>query len=245
MNNSHNLNEIYETMKINNMNKINSNGFIYDNLLKVLIDNRYCQAIFSMISKKNSFFTKSFDELQKLLISEIDNGILYKLENNDYELFGTLHFTFMQQLSFKDFHILPDEIVKKHSKILKDILVLPFKIYFTKIICISTGLCICGYPDININLIRDQYREKCKENNIELNEPYYNNIIHCTLFRFTEKIDHNKFIEKFKYFLNNDLDYGYVIINNFHMGKGTWKLNNNEIIIDYTLDSRNESTESG
>ena len=80
-----------------------------------------------------------------------------------------------------------------------------------------------------------EYREKCKSANLEIKEPYYNNIVHATLFRFTKKLDPTIFMKKFEYYLNNNINYGYVTIDNFNIGYGTWKLNSNEIVINHTI----------
>ena len=222
-------------MVVNNRNKININGFIHDSLLIEEKDNRFCQAIFSIISD-NKHLTYNFNNLFDLLLNE-NCGILYKINNDNYKAFGSLHFTFMQQISFNDFNNdqLSLEELKLHHDILKDIIVLPFNIHYNKLICTQTNLALCGYPDIDINSLRDKYRDRCKFYNLKLKEPYYNDIIHSTLFRFTNETDHEIFIKKYEYYLNNDIDYGYVTIDHFNIGNGTWKLNPNEIIINYKI----------
>ena len=228
------LENIYYIMKNNNLDKINKDGFQYDNQLLQKKDDRYCQAIFSIIPKQNSHFTKEFDTLFELLSGE-NVGIVYKVNNDNYKSAGTFHFTFLQQLSFANFEELPENILAKHYDILKSILKLPFKIMYNKVIAVPSGLVLCGEADIDINKMRNDYRQKCKENNLVIIEPYLNNIVHSTLFRFVNKVNTTEFLKKYEYYLGKDIDYGYVIIDHFHIGKGTWKLNPNEIVINYSI----------
>ena len=231
------LRNIYDNMIINNLQKINQNGFQYDNLLTNEYDKRYCQAVFSIPLLKNSFLTKKFYELLNLLDNEFD-GVTYHIDNNKYVSKGTFHFTFIQQLSFSSFVELPNDIMEQHHILLSNILksYLPFKIYFNKLIAVPNGLVLCGYADIDINMLRDTYRQECEDNNLDIHEPYYQNIIHSTLFRFKKQINSSKdFLDKYEHYLNNEIDYGYIIIDHFNIGHGTWKLNKNEIKINYFI----------
>lgn len=186
------MNNIYDEMIKNNLKKINEFGFNYDPELTCVCDNRFCQAIFSVPS--DAHFTDEFYDLVRLLEKE-PNGITYNINNNDFANKGTFHFTFMQQLSFNNYYKLPENIIKKSIDHLSIILKkhLPFTIHYNKLIAVQNGLVLCSSKTININEIRDEYRDVCKLNNIPLIEPYYLNIIHSTLFRFVDKENVNFF----------------------------------------------------
>lgn len=222
---------IYDTMKKNNFDKINTNGLNYDTKLKCEYDDRYCIALFTIPTNNNTFLTKEFYTLQDKLSNE-NVGITYFVENNNTNM-GTFHFTFMQQITFNSYYDVPMDIIDKYYDIMNKIIKkhLPIKIFYNKLILVTNGLVICGIADIDINMVRDEYRNECKNHNLPLIEPYYLNIIHSTLFRFTDECNHIVFREKYKYYLDNDVDYGYIVIDHVNIGKATWKVNSNEIDI--------------
>jgi len=230
------MDDIYNTMKINNLQKLNESGFNYDPQLICEKDNRYCQAIFSVPNPEQTNFTPEFYQLQNILSTE-ENGITYYINNQNFLSAGTFHFTFIQQITFNNYYVLSNEVINKYCDIMSKILYkyLPFKIYYNKLIAVTNGLVLCGDASININTLRDEYRTECKINNLPLIEPYYLNIIHSTLFRFTNKQNTKEFLDKYEYYLNNDVDYGYIVIDHFNFGKATWKVNMNEICMDYIL----------
>jgi len=230
-------------MKTNNLNNIFANGFTFDEKLLIEKDDRICQAIFSIFNNKSIQLTNNFNLLYELLLSEKDSGIVYQIDNENHISNGSMHFTFLQQLSFASFYYMTNDELEKHYKILKEILVLPFTIKFNRLIAVPIGLVLCGEADIDINELRNKYRKACKDNGLSIIEPYFNNIIHSTIFRFTSPVNVKEILDKFNYFLNNAIDYGCVTINHFYMGKGTIKLNRNEILIDYII--KNDSTDDG
>jgi hypothetical protein len=224
------MDNIYNTMIINNLKKINDNGFNYDSNLICDTDKRYCYAIFSIPNK--SHFNPIFYELQNLLGQE-QNGITYYINNKNFVSSGTFHFTFMQQLKFDAYYDLPKEKYNKCYDILLKVLYkhLPFTIHYNRLIVVTNGLVLCGESSKDINKIRDEYRYECKINNIPLIEPYHLDIIHSTLFRFTNK-EHTNFLNKYEKYFNKVIDFGYITIDHFNIGKATWKVNLNEISID-------------
>jgi len=240
------MHNIYNKMKINNLKKISDTGFNHDPKLNCEIDDRYCLAVFCVPNNNNTYFTETFYELQKMLSNE--NGTTYYIDNKNYFNCGTFHFTFMQQLSFNNYYDLDKDIIYKCYEILNNILnkYLPFKIYFDKCIAVTNGFVLCSTnSSININDLRDEYRYECKKNNLPLIEPYYLDIIHSTLFRFTDKLtleESQNFLNKYKYYLENDLEYGYIVISHLNIGSATWKVNENEIKIDHTI--KNDSNDS-
>jgi hypothetical protein len=230
------MDQIYDTMISNNIKKINENGFNYDEKLMLECDKRYCYAIFAIPNKDQTHFTNTFYNLLNDL-SKDTTGITYHSNNNQYNR-GTFHFTFMQQLTFNNYYDLPKTLTDKYHNILSSILKkhLPFIIKYNKLIMVPNGLILCGDASININQLRDEYRKICNDDNLLLIEPYYLNIIHSTLFRLTKKVDNvNDFINKYEKYINKEHDFGYVIIDHFNLGKATWKVNQNEIIIEQVI----------
>lgn len=237
---------IYNKMITNNLQKINEFGFNYDSKLQCEIDDRYCLAVFSIPTIDNTYFTETFYELQQMLSNE--NGITYYIDNKEYFDKGTFHFTFIQQLSFNNYYELDKNISYKCYEILNNILKshLPFKINYDTLIAVTNGFVLCSTnTNIMINDLREEYRNECKKNNLPLIEPYYLDIIHSTIFRFTNKLtleESQEFLNKYKYYLKNKLPYGYIVIDKFNFGSATWKLNDNEIKINYTI--KNDITDS-
>ncbi len=225
------MDQIYETMKINNMNKISMYGLNYDPLLLCECDKRYCLALFTIPNNNNTYLTNEFYLLQNLLSKE-NVGITYFVGNNNTNN-GTFHFTFMQKIKFDAYNGVSPNIIDKYYNILNNLVkpYLPFKIIYNKLILVQNGLVLCGNASIDINSLRDEYRKECEINELPLNEPYYLNIMHSTLFRFTCATDNKKFIEKYKHYLDNDIEYGYIIIDHINIGSASWKVNNNEIDI--------------
>ncbi len=230
---------IYDKMIINNLQKINEFGFKCDPQLNCEHDDRNCLAIFSIPNNDNTFLTETFYELQQKLLNE--NGMTYFINNKNYSNAGTFHFTFMQQLSFNSYYEMNKDIKSKCCNLLNNILkqYLPFKIHYNKLIAVTNGFVLCSSnAAVAINNIREEYRNLCKQNDLPLIEPYYLDIFHSTFFRFTSEHsleESQQLLDKFKYYLDNELEYGYCIIDHFHFGSATWKLNENEINIDYTI----------
>jgi hypothetical protein len=135
----------------------------------------------------------------------------------------------MQLVGFNDFKLLEDpSILEKILCIIKDIL--PLKIKYKGIIVTPTGIVLCGYPDKDINSFRDKIRTELKD---IIKEPYYNNICHSTLCRFTGEttVQNIQNIED-KY---REYEFREIEITSFNIGYGTWKLNDYEIKVLYNI----------
>ena len=209
-------------MRERNKELVNKGGIKYDKfLLNKEPDNRLCLAIFSNI--KGLHLKDIYNDLEP-----IENTFIY-YSDNKFQDKGTLHFTLMQLVGFNDFKLLEDpSILEKILPIIKDIL--PLKIKYKGIIVIPTGIVLCGYPDKDINSFRDKIRTELKD---IIKEPYYNNICHSTLCRFTgeTKVQKIQNIED-KY---REYEFGEIEITSFNIGYGTWKLNEYEIKVLYNI----------
>jgi hypothetical protein len=104
-------------------------------------------------------------------------GILYT-ESGDKG--GKLHLTLFQLQTFPV--IRSDGDTTGDSEILKTIIdTYPsFSVEFRGISKTRNGLFLCGYPDFDINIVRDHIRKECRN----IVEPHPQDICHSTLFRF-------------------------------------------------------------
>lgn len=225
------MTHIYSSMIKRNNKLIQQYGFSLDQQLKVLLDTRYCQAIFSPII--NFHFTKTFEDLIKIL--PITKGVLYVPNNINYINQGTLHFTFMQIESFEKFSNRNINVIEQYFDIFKKLLHDKITIKYNQLVLTQKGLLLCGESDTNINEIRDSFRTECEKNKLSLFEPYINDIVHSTLFRFCE-IPSEEEINKLRYYLDNKIDYGIVTLTTFHLAQATWKVNKNEINIQFSYE---------
>jgi 2'-5' RNA ligase len=219
------LENIYNEMKARNNALIEKNGLGHDDKLVNKEDNRYCLALYSTFNK--AILTDKYEEFIK--IKEFVEHCIYKIDNTDYR-HGNLHFTMLQLVGFNFFNFKDsNEMIDEIYKLIKNEICkyLPIKICFNGIIVVPTGIVLKGFPDKNINELRDNIRTILRINNVNIKEPYYNNIVHSTLVRFNHQIDYSeikKYIENYE-----NVSFGEVIINEFILGHGTWKLNNYEL----------------
>ena len=118
-----------------------------------------------------------FQDLQDLS----GQGIVFDLSGFN----GQLHWTLLQ---FQTFPVRPDqttynddELIQKCQQILDESP--PIHITFRGISRTRFGLFLCGYPNYNVNEVRDRLRVACSG---EMIEPHPQDMYHATLFRFTQ-----------------------------------------------------------
>jgi hypothetical protein len=211
---------IYDEMRSRNTELVNKSGIKYDKiLLNKEPDDRLCLAIFSNI--KNLYLSEIYQDLEAI------NSTCIYYPKNKIPSNGTLHFTLMQLVGFEYFKPLEDPcVLEKIIPIIKGML--PLKIKYKGIILTPTGIVLCGYPDKDINSYRDKIRKELRD---IIRDPYYNNICHSTLCRFTGQVDIQqiqKIEEKYR-----EYEFGEIEISSFNIGYGTWKLNKYEIKVLY------------
>lgn len=94
-----------------------------------------------------------------------------------------IHWTLLQ---FQTFPVVPNQggadLVSKIQAVLDKYP--PLHIVFRGIARTRFGLFLCGYPNFNVNQLRDELRALCPD---EMVEPHPQDICHSTLFRFTEE----------------------------------------------------------
>jgi len=105
----------------------------------------------------------------------------------------------------------------------------PIHVVFRGIARTRFGLFLCGYPNFNVNQLRDELRAMCPD---ELVEPHSQDICHSTLFRFTEEptADDIALLDSIvaKY---RDVELCAMHANKWEFGYGTWTQKDGERIV--------------
>lgn len=134
----------------------------------------YCRAIWAMgewipTSAATSLYTE--------LASLTSEGILFDTS----EASGVLHWTLFQ---LETFPVEPRSIDCSEGETLKRILYEfpPINLNFVGISKTRFGLFLCGYPNFDVNRIRNRIRHTLPA----IREPHPQDICHATLFRFTQ-----------------------------------------------------------
>ena len=105
----------------------------------------------------------------------------------------------------------------------------PLHVVFRGIARTRFGLFLCGYPNFNVNQLRDELRSLCPN---ELIEPHPQDICHSTLFRFTEDPTPDdialldNLVTKYR-----DLELSAMHANKWEFGYGTWTQKDGERVV--------------
>jgi hypothetical protein len=137
----------------------------------------YCTAIWAM---GDWIPTQEYHDLMNHLNILNSYGILFT-ENGLSG--GKLHLTLFQLRTFPVCVNTPP--LKSESQVLKYLLTThpTFNVKFHGVSKTRNGLFLCGYPEYDINILRDQIRKTCEN----IVEPHPQDICHSTLFRFHTK----------------------------------------------------------
>lgn len=209
---------IYSEMIERNKNLI-KNKFSFDPLLREEKDTRMCYAAFCY----NPSFEFSQEYKDFISSLNVDIGIIYSPQSSE----GVLHWSLLQIIKFEDEHLnnLSGEISEKYFSILREIFssVPPFEINYNRIITTPSGLLMAGECSIDVNFLRDRFRARIREEKLELIEPYYNNIYHSTIYRFTSSPPKDFYVE-----IKKD---GLVKckIHSLTLGLATWRMLRSEV----------------
>lgn len=179
----------------------------------------YTRAIWTLGKWSNTDF---LDEIKKGLGTR---GVVF---NN---IDARLHFTLLQ---FQTFPIDPNQITYNDTNIVPKIQAVlnrypPLHITFRGVARSRFGLFLCGYPNYNVNQLRNELRAICID---ELVEPHPQDIYHSTLFRFTEEPTKedilwlDSFVLKYK-----NVELCTMRPDTWEFGYGTWTQKNRERII--------------
>jgi hypothetical protein len=142
-----------------------------------------------------------------------------------------LHWTLLQ---FQTFPINPNQMTYNDTDLVCKIRTVldrypPLHIVFRGIARTRFGLFLCGYPNFNVNQLRDELRALCPD---EMVEPHPQDICHSTLFRFTEEPTSDDIalldviVAKYR-----DLGLTAMHADKWEFGYGTWTQKDSERIV--------------
>jgi hypothetical protein len=169
----------------------------------------YTRAIWTLGTWSNTDFLED--------IRALSNGIVFDVEGSR----GKLHWTLLQvqtfpvspQTTYRDaeFAVAVQAVLDRYP---------PLHITFRGIARTRFGLFLRGYPNYNVNRLRDELRALCPD---EMVEPHPQDICHSTLFRFTheptdqdiQRLDH--LVETYR-----DVELCTMRPTHWEFGYGTW-----------------------
>ena len=112
----------------------------------------------------------------------------------------------------------------------------PLHVTFRGVARTRFGLFLCGYPNFNVNQLRDDLRALCPD---EIIEPHPQDICHATLFRFTEEPSQDdiqwleQFVAKYK-----QVEICTMRPDTWEFGYGTWTQKDEDRIIVAQFDAK-------
>lgn len=189
-------------MRERNYKWLKENKVIYDELLLTpKLDCRNCIALTS--SDQVIFEDNSIQELLK--------------DYEDCYISPRIHHTFIVLRGWKSEKI-PNEDWSDLKDFLKN---LPsYRIDFTELIPVKTGLVLCGYPSFDINSIRD----KIVELGYETDVLYHMDICHTTLVRWVKEIPNQE--EWLNKVANMEKKiYARINVENLEIVRASWTMN--------------------
>jgi len=142
-----------------------------------------------------------------------------------------LHWSLLQ---FQTFPIDPKQTMYNDSDLASMIRTVldrypPLHVVFRGIARTRFGLFLCGYPNFNVNQLRNELRALCPD---DLIEPHPQDICHSTLFRFIEEptaddiVLLDTIVTKYR-----DVELGMMHANKWEFGYGTWTQKDGERIV--------------
>lgn len=207
-------------MELNSIyNKIDSQNKIPKAQPEIRQSDLYTRAIWTLGKWSN------VDILTEIRSNLGTRGIVYDNEQ------ARLHWTLFQ---FQTFPVDPSQTKFNDSDLALQIKKVldkypPLSITFKGIARTRFGLFLCGYPNLNVNKIRDELRALCPG---EIIEPHPQDICHSTLFRFTEEPTEedivwlDRFVESYK-----DREICIMHPTTWEFGFGTWTQKDTERIV--------------
>jgi hypothetical protein len=222
---------IYSEMLLRNLGTVQTNGTTFDPDLLLEQDDRRCFASYSFFSENVANFSDSFHDLVDCLSETFPEHVLYRPFPNESKA-ARLHYTYMQHIGFEHYNpaVKPSStFVSLLCKVLENSLG-PFTITYMGLIPLRSGIVMIGFPSADVNASRNLLRNLCKQEGIEVREPYLNNIVHSTLLRFTAPLRDAQLSEFHRICEAYRTKYlGRVIISSFSSSAASWKMSKEEI----------------
>ena len=229
-------------MRERNKNLILEKGFIPDTKIKNMVkDSRKGIGLFALGDfKLNENFNKIYEEAKV----EFSGQVLYSpmvKDRAELSAQGSLHHTFMQFEKVGDNEkdallLLIDSYKNGMAQTILDIG--PIEVEYQGLIAIPSGILMYGYPDKDVN----SFREKIRNLNLDIKEPYKSDIVHSTFIRLCENINTNKLLDfADKY---SKVNLGNIYIKKLFLGIGSWRMGLDEISMRYKFDLVNKKVTS-
>jgi len=159
------LNLVYLDMVKRNME------YLRENIVNTTQSNT--QRCIALVAHGDLAFSQEFEKLKPTLFSAIRNsgGTVVEPE---------LHHTV---LVIKNFCDGPSELSVDEIECIRTATTATqtYNVVFDRIIAVKTGVVLCGIPNIDVGVVRDNLRKVCHPE-----EPYHLDICHMTLFRWTQ-----------------------------------------------------------
>lgn len=153
-------------------------------------------------------------------------NIIYKTPQYINNESNRLHLSILNLSTFESsneiYNLYKEDII--YNKIIKEILsnVKSFKLILFGCILTNNSIILKGFPDYDINLIRDNIRNKFNDNELIFYERYKNTIFHMTLCRF-DRVLTNKELLHLKFLVEkySNSYFGYFVIDNIVLSNTT------------------------
>lgn len=221
-------------MKIDNLyTNINNNGILkiknkeekIDEYLNHMEDRRMGLALLIRPSKQ---IQRKIAEIEQVIQKVEPNQYFYKNYQHHITL---LDFTTARQ----DFRYSKKQI-KIYTTIVEDVLknIKKFKIHCKGLIVSDDAILVKGFYENIMNQIREELRNKMKENNLKNDERYKTMSSHITIARFKEPLkNRDKLLETLKMY--EQYDFGEFEVSNVEFVYHNWYDSKRELIQDYCL----------
>lgn len=207
-------------------NRIDSQNKIPKAQPEILRSDLYTRALWTLGQWSNT------DILKEIKENLGARGIVF---NNEQ---ARLHWTLFQ---FQTFPVHPEQTQFNDSVLASKIKAVldhypPLHITFRGVARTRFGLLLCGYPNYNVNQLRNELRALCPD---EIIEPHPQDICHTTLFRFTEEPSQtdlswmDTFVAKY-----NQVDICSMRPDIWEFGYGTWTQKEGERIVVAQFDAK-------
>lgn len=233
------MESIYNELIQRNELEIKSNGFGFDPLLLKENDERRCLAIYN---NDTMMRYSALDELRHFCCDKFPQDVTFGCdgrEENDNALLGHLHHTFMQVVSFSQAHLVDIYNVKKIVSVLRDLNIPRYSVTFNMLAVVKSGLIMLGIPSIDVNRYREEFRETMSVLGLPMLEPYKNDIVHSTLFRWSHEPtceETNRLFEIVQKYNQSDKEpLAFLKVDSFTVSKASWKMKPRELRCEHTV----------
>uniref|UniRef100_A0A6U5FUH8 Uncharacterized protein n=1 Tax=Corethron hystrix TaxID=216773 RepID=A0A6U5FUH8_9STRA len=226
-------------------------GNSHHSALRSIYDEMRNRQRVAILEAANCHWSDAYHELQRRISSEFsDVGLLYDADGGGSR--GQLHWTAMQLVGFADYdakvgrdggglYSSPRYLGTVRDALASGGMDSVLEIAYVGVICVATGLLMIGVPvgpeGVDVNAARDNLRRRLTDEELPLDEPFVNDIVHSTLYRVVDGEErgggetkgplHSRLLDIGREYENTYL--GRVTIRNLQVGPASWRMLNDEI----------------